>query len=72
MKGIRLFLCLEKIKAKYQLDKVIFVGDSGILNNDNLLALEKAKYEYIIGARLKNQKVAIKKKILDLSDYQAL
>lgn len=68
--GHTLIPILEKIKARYQLDKVIFVGDSGILNNDNLLALEKAKYEYIIGARLKNQKAAIEKKILDLSTYQ--
>lgn len=68
--GHTLIPILEKIKARYLLDKVIFVGDSGILNYDNLLALEEAKYEYIIGARLKNQKVAIKKKILDLSSYQ--
>lgn len=68
--GHTLIPILEKIKARYQLDKVIFVGDSGILNEDNLLALEEAKYEYIIGARLKNQKAAIKKKILDLSRYQ--
>lgn len=68
--GHTLIPILEKIKERYRLDKVIFVGDSGILNNDNLLALEEAKYEYIIGARLKNQKAAIKKKILDLSDYQ--
>ncbi len=69
--GHTLIPILEKIKARYQLDKVIFVGDSGILNSDNLHALEKAQYEYIIGARLKNQKAAIKKKILDLSSYQA-
>jgi transposase len=69
--GHTLIPILETIKARYQLDKVIFVGDSGILNSENLHALEKAQYEYIIGARLKNQKAAIKKKILDISSYQA-
>ncbi|KIC71463.1 Transposase, IS4 family [Neochlamydia sp. TUME1] len=67
--GHTLMPILEKVKANYQLDKVIFVGDSGILNNANLLALEQAKYEYIIGARLKKQKTEIKKKILDLNAY---
>lgn len=68
--GHTLIPILDKIKTRYQLDKVIFVGDSGMLNSDNLLALEKAKYEYIIGARLKNQKAAIKKQILDLDTYE--
>ena len=69
--GHTLIPILETIKKRYQLDKVIFVGDSGMLNNDNLLALEEAKYEYIIGARLKNQKATIKKQILDLNDYKS-
>lgn len=68
--GHTLIPILEKIKARYSLDKVIFVGDSGILNSDNLIALETAKFEYIIGARLKNQKTVIKHKILDLHSYE--
>ena len=69
--GHTLIPILETIKKRYQLDKVIFVGDSGMLNSDNLLALEEAKYEYIIGARLKNQKAAIKKQVLDLNGYKS-
>jgi hypothetical protein len=38
-----------------------------MLNSGNLQALEEAKYESIIGARLKNQKAAIKKQVLDLN-----
>jgi transposase len=69
--GHTLIPILETIKKRYQLDKVIFVGDSGMLNSDNLLALEEANYEYIIGARLKNQKAAIKKQVLDLNGYKS-
>jgi transposase len=68
--GHTLIPILEKIKSKYHLDKVIFVGDSGMLNQDNIVALENAKFEYIIGARLKNQTAPIKNKILDLDAYK--
>ena len=68
--GHTLIPILEKIKDRYNLDKIVFVGDSGILNNDNLLALELAKFEYIIGARLKNQKASIQEKFLNINDFK--
>lgn len=67
--GHTLIPILENIKDRYQLDKVVFVADSGIFNADNLLALEEAKFEYIIGARLKNQKASVQAKILDSNMY---
>jgi hypothetical protein len=42
---------------------VIF-ADADLLSNSNILALERKGYEYIIGARLKDEPEPIKKKIL--------
>jgi len=44
------------------LDKPVIVADAGLLTNDNIKALESKQYEYIIGARLKNETEKIKNK----------
>jgi transposase len=62
--GHTLIPFIEKITQKFKLDKPIIVADAGLLSNDNIKALEKKKYEYIIGARLKNEPDKIKKQIL--------
>ena len=61
---------LDRLKEKYQIDKVICVADSGMMNAGNILEVAKADYEYIVGERLKS--IAHKKQdeILDLSKYQ--
>jgi len=61
---------LDRLKKKYQIDKVICVADSGMMNAGNILEIVKADYEYIVGERLKS--IAHKKQdeILDLSKYQ--
>lgn len=60
--------------AKFNLDKPVIVADAGLLSNSNILALEGKGYEYIIGARLKNEPEIIKKKILvkKLTDGQMI
>ncbi|MCW3808153.1 transposase, partial [Marinilabiliaceae bacterium D04] len=58
---------LEKISAKFNLSKPIVIADSGLLSKNNLISLEQDKYEYILGARLKNESKAIKQKILNLT-----
>ncbi|MGQ1788539.1 MULTISPECIES: IS1634 family transposase [unclassified Saccharicrinis] len=65
--GHTLIPFLEKISAKFNLAKPIVVADSGLLSKDNLAALESDGYEYILGARLKNEPDSIKQKILGLS-----
>jgi transposase len=62
--GHTLLPFLEKISTKFKLDKPIVVADAGLLSNDNIKALEEKKYEYIIGARLKNEPDKIKKQVL--------
>lgn len=55
---------IEKIRKKFNLSKPIVVADSGLLSKKNIQALEKMDYQYIIGARIKNETSAIKEKIL--------
>ena len=63
--GHTLIPFIEKIAIKFNLDKPIVVADSGLLSKDNIIALEEKNYEYIIGARLKNESEKIKQQILD-------
>jgi len=62
--GHTLIPFIEKISLKFNLNKPIIVADAGLLSNDNIKALESKQYEYIIGARLKNESEKIKKQIL--------
>ncbi len=62
--GHTLLPFLEKISTKFNLDKPIVVADAGLLSNYNIKALEEKNYEYIIGARLKNEPEKIKKQVL--------
>ncbi len=61
--GHTLIPFLEKISKKFNLDKPVVVADAGLLSNENIKALEENRYEYIIGARLKNESEKIKQKI---------
>jgi transposase len=58
---------IEAFKAKYQLKKLVVIADAGLLSNENLLELQSKQYEYILGARLKNEKDAVKRQVLALS-----
>ena len=62
--GHTLIPFIEKITGKFNLGKPIIVADCGLLSRSNIVALEERNYEYIIGARLKNEPEKIKKKIL--------
>lgn len=63
--GHTLIPFLESISKKFNLEKPIVVADSGLLSKDNIEALEKENYQYILGARIKNETTAIKEKILE-------
>lgn len=57
---------LNAFKAKYELEKIVVVADSGLLTQTNIEELIKNGYAFILGARIKNEKEEIKKKILAL------
>ncbi|MCM1107781.1 MAG: IS1634 family transposase [Clostridium sp.] len=50
---------------KYNLDNFIVVADSGLMNNDNIADLEANGYQYIIGAKIRNESKIIKDWILE-------
>ncbi|MFM6348167.1 MAG: hypothetical protein ACKPFK_23950, partial [Dolichospermum sp.] len=58
---------VEAFRKKYQLQDLIIIADAGLLSNDNIEELQQKKYNYILGARIKNETNALKQKILDLS-----
>jgi transposase len=72
--GYTLIPFLEKRALKFKLDKPVVVADAGLLSNDNIRLLEAGNYEYIIGARLKNEPEKIKQKSLlkNLPDRETL
>ena len=55
---------IERMSKKFKLGKPVVVADSGLLSNDNIKALKEKGYEYIIGARVKNESEKIKEQIL--------
>ncbi len=63
--GHTLIPFIEKMSLKFNLKKPVIVADAGLLSNDNIKALESKQYEYIIGARIKNETDQIKKQILE-------
>ncbi|MBA7544965.1 IS1634 family transposase ISBli9 [subsurface metagenome] len=72
--GHTLIPFIEKISKKFNLNRPVVVADAGLLTNDNIKALEEMGYQYIIGARLKNEPEKIKRHILEkqLGDGQMM
>jgi hypothetical protein len=68
--GHTLIPTLKNIRERYNLDKVIFVADAGMMNNKNVQELEKEGFEYIMGCRLKNMPKNIQEQIFDSKNYR--
>lgn len=62
--GHTLLPVIEQFKARYQLDELIVVADAGLLSNDNIMQLQHKNYQYIIGARIKNESRYLQQQIL--------
>lgn len=58
---------VEAFRKKYQLKNLVIIADAGLLSNDNMEELQEKKYQYILGARIKNESNTVKEKILTLS-----
>lgn len=57
---------VEAFKSKYNLGRLVIIADSGLLSSANIEELTAKNYEFILGARIKNESKAIKEKILSL------
>lgn len=57
---------LAAFKAKYSLEQLVVIADSGLLSTTNIKELQKENYKFILGARIKNETEKIKQKILTL------
>ena len=64
--GHTLLPVIDSFKAKYNINQPIIVADSGLLSNQNIKELKEKNYEFILGARIKNELHNIKEKILSL------
>ena len=57
---------IETFKSKYNLTQLIIIADSGLLSNTNVNQLRARNYEFILGARIKNESRVVQEKILSL------
>ena len=63
--GHTLIPFLQKVTARFGLGKPVIVADAGLLSNDNLKDLQTEGYQYILGARIKNEPKEIKQRLLN-------
>lgn len=70
--GHTLLKALEGFQKRFALDKPVVVADAGLLSKENLAALREGGYEYVLGARLKNEGRGLQEQVrhLDLGDGQ--
>lgn len=57
---------IDAFKKKYKLRQLVIIADSGLLSNDTIEELQAKEYEYILGARIKNENKKIKQQILSI------
>ena len=58
---------IKRLQGKYGFSQPIVVADSGLLSDSNIKELKAGKYEFILGARIKNVSEKQKKEIIKKS-----
>ena len=56
---------LLPLKARFELDRVILVADSGMLSKENIAVLRSMGHDYVVAARLRSMKAEELRKISD-------
>lgn len=64
--GHTLLPVINSFKEKYKINKLVVVADSGLMSGKNIEHLIESHYEFIIGARIKNENRELQKQILTL------
>ena len=57
---------LDAFKTKYDVGQLTVIADAGLLSTKNINELKERKYEFILGARIKNESDSVKNTILKL------
>lgn len=57
---------IETFKEKYKLEKLVVVADAGLLSTKNIEGLCEKNYEFILGARIKNETLQVQQHLLTL------
>lgn len=65
--GHTLIPTIEKITKKFNLSKPVIVADAGLLSASNIKELQENQYQFILGARIKNEAEIVKNKIFETS-----
>lgn len=66
--GKTLIPVLQGIQRRYRFGKPVVVADAAMLSKDNLDALDRGKYPFIVAARIRNETQAMQQEILQRCD----
>jgi transposase len=64
--GHTLIPVLEHFQEKFKLSKPVVIADAGLLSKENIAGLKEKGYQYILGAKPKNEAEELKGKIIEL------
>lgn len=65
--GFTMIPMIDDFKQRFTFgDDFVIVADSGLMNKNNVVLMQKAGYKYILGARIKNEGASIKQWIHSL------
>jgi len=67
--GRTLKTAIQKVKEKFNIRRLIFIADQGMLSDKNIELIRASKYEYIVGSRIRNKAEKIREEVLDISQY---
>lgn len=62
--GHTLLPVLEKMRKKYGFDNPVVAADAALLSKENIDCLAQERYQFIIGARIKNEPDTVKRQLL--------
>jgi len=65
--GYTMLPVIDTFKKKFNLQQLVVIADSGLLSKSNVETLQEKGYEFVLGARIKNETNKIKEKILALN-----
>jgi Transposase len=55
---------IDTFKERFNLKDLVVVADAGLLSNENIKQLQEGNYQYILGARIKNETSKLQQQIL--------